>query len=38
MPVKLRQIHLINVSPLTNKFLTLARPFINSEVREMVRI
>ena len=37
MPVKLKQIHLINVSPLTNKFLTLARPFINSEVKEMVR-
>ncbi|CAO1416038.1 unnamed protein product [Diamesa tonsa] len=38
MPVKLKQIHLINVSPLTNKFLTLARPFINSEVREMLKL
>jgi CRAL/TRIO domain len=32
-PVKLKKIHLINVSPVLNKVLLVLRPFMNSRVR-----
>jgi hypothetical protein len=35
-PVRLKQIHLINVSPVLNKTLTILRPFMKTTVREML--
>lgn len=35
-PVRIREIHLINVSPVLSKVLTLLKPFMKSSVREML--
>jgi hypothetical protein len=35
-PVRLKQIHLINVSPVLSKVLTILRPFMKTSVREML--
>lgn len=35
-PVRLKQIHLINVSPVVSKVLTVLRPFMKSKVRDML--
>lgn len=35
-PVRLKEIHLINVSPILSKLLTLLRPFMKSQVRNML--
>ena len=35
-PVKLREIHLINVSPILSKLLTILRPFLKPQVRNML--
>ncbi|CAO1410375.1 unnamed protein product [Diamesa serratosioi] len=37
-PVRLKQIHLINVSPMTSKVLTIVRPFMKNEVKAMLHV
>lgn len=35
-PVRLREIHLINCSPILSKLLTILRPFMKAQVRNML--
>jgi hypothetical protein len=35
-PVRLKEIHLINVSPILSKLLTILRPFMKAQVRNML--
>lgn len=35
-PVRLKEIHLINVSPVLSKLLTILRPFMKAQVRNML--
>jgi hypothetical protein len=35
-PVRLQEIHLINVSPILSKLLTLLRPFMKASVKNML--
>lgn len=37
MPVRLKAIHIINVVGFMDKFLSIVRPFVNSEIFEMVK-
>lgn len=37
-PVKLKEVHVINVSPLVDKIVNFVKPFIKDKIKERVRI
>lgn len=38
IPVKVKAVHLINISPIVDRLMMLARPFLKKELYEMVGI
>lgn len=38
LPIRLKQIHFINVNPLMNRIMFLVRPFMRKDVQEMINM